>query len=179
MLFAKDRCSCNACFAHNYPSSLAPQIKPYVNHLYEVHIDHLVSVLCASCLSDLKSEINEIMTIDARSPETKRPLRSNLNGQIVSQPETITQDDNLTFRCSTSDEVGGAEGNRTPVRKQLDRTFSGRSLLFTFPRRGGSRHSPRLGSFMMHDAGKAYCVHGHHSGHTLARLVVLPGRMGA
>ena len=55
---------------------------------------------------------------------------------------------------------GGAEGNRTPVRKQLDWTFSGRSLLFTFPRRGGSRHSTRLGSFMMHDAGKAYCVHG-------------------
>ena len=29
--------------------------------------------------------------------------------------------------------VGGAEGNRTPVRKQLGRNFSGRSLLFTFP----------------------------------------------
>ena len=57
---------------------------------------------------------------------------------------------------------GGAEGNRTPVRKQLDWTFSGRSLLFTFPRRGGSRHSPRLSSFMMRDAGKAYCVHGRH-----------------
>ena len=55
---------------------------------------------------------------------------------------------------------GGAEGNRTPVRKQLDRTFSGRSLLFTFPRCGGNRHSSHLGSFMMHDAGKAYCVHG-------------------
>ena len=28
---------------------------------------------------------------------------------------------------------GGAEGNRTPVRKQLGKNFSGRSLLFTFP----------------------------------------------
>ena len=46
------------------------------------------------------------------------------------------------------------------VRKQLDRTFSGRSLLFTFPRCGGNRHSSHLGGFMMHDAGKAYCVHG-------------------
>ena len=74
---------------------------------------------------------------------------------------------------------GGAEGNRTPVRKQLDWIFSGRSLLFPFPRHGANKHAPRLGSFIIHGAGKAYCTHGHHSDHTLARLVVLPGRMGA
>ena len=33
---------------------------------------------------------------------------------------------------------GGAEGNRTPVRRQLDKTFSGRSLLFTFPHPAGT-----------------------------------------
>lgn len=73
---------------------------------------------------------------------------------------------------------GGAGGNRTPVRKQLDRTFSGRRRLFTFPRCGVNRHTTRLGSFMIHGALKALRTHGHHSNHTLARLVVLPGRMG-
>ena len=73
---------------------------------------------------------------------------------------------------------GGAGGNRTPVRKQLDRTFSGRRRLFAFPRRGVNRHTTRLGSFIVHGALKALRTHGHHSNHTLARLVVLPGRMG-
>ena len=73
---------------------------------------------------------------------------------------------------------GGAGGNRTPVRKQLDRTFSGRRRLFTFPRRGVNRHTTRLGSFIVHGALKALRTHGYHSNHTLARLVVLPGRMG-
>ena len=74
---------------------------------------------------------------------------------------------------------GGAEGNRTPVRKQLDRTFFGRSLLFTFPCRSGNKHPQRLGRVIMHGRGNSYPPHGHHSDHTLARLVVLPGRMGA
>ena len=74
---------------------------------------------------------------------------------------------------------GGAEGNRTPVRKQLGRTFSGRSLLFTFPHPSGNKHSQGFGSFMMHGALKALRTHGLHSNHTQARLVDLPGRMGA
>ena len=74
---------------------------------------------------------------------------------------------------------GGAEGNRTPVRKQLGKNFSGRSSLFTFPHRGGNEHPTRLSSFMMHGMGKAYHTHGLHSDHTRARLVDLPGRMGA
>ena len=74
---------------------------------------------------------------------------------------------------------GGAEGNRTPVRKQLGGNFSGRSLLFTFPHPGGNKHPTVISSFMMHCMGKAYHTHGLHSNHTLARFVDLPGRMGA
>ena len=75
--------------------------------------------------------------------------------------------------------IGGAEGNRTPVRKQLGKNFSGRSSLFTFPYSGGNEHPTELGSFMMHGALKALRTHGLHSDHTRARLVDLPGRMGA
>ena len=75
--------------------------------------------------------------------------------------------------------IGGAEGNRTPVRKQLGKNFSGRSLLFTFPHPGGNKHPTEISSFMMRGMGKAYHTHGLHSDHTRARLVDLPGRMGA
>ena len=75
--------------------------------------------------------------------------------------------------------VGGAEGNRTPVRKQLGKNFSGRSLLFTFPQPGGNKHPTGLGSFIMRGALKALRTHGLHFDHTRARLVDLPGRMGA
>ena len=61
---------------------------------------------------------------------------------------------------------GGAEGNRTPVRKQLGRNFSGRSLLFTFPYSGGNKHPTELGSFMMRGALKALRTHVLHSDHT-------------
>lgn len=74
---------------------------------------------------------------------------------------------------------GGAEGNRTPVRRQLGKNFSGRSLLFTFPHPGGNKHPTGISSFMMRGMGKAYHTHGLHSNHTRARLVDLPGRMGA
>ena len=90
------------------------------------------------------------------------------------------------FLCSTIKNsrpkaafYGGAEGNRTPVRKQLGKTFSGRSLLFTFPHPIGNKHSMGLSSFMMHGTLKALRTHGLHSNHTRARLVDLPGRMGA
>ena len=78
-----------------------------------------------------------------------------------------------------SSKTGGAEGNRTPVRKQLGGNFSGRSLLFTFPHPGGNKHPTGISSFMMHGIGKTYLTHGLHSNHTLARHVDLPGRMGA
>ena len=74
---------------------------------------------------------------------------------------------------------GGAEGNRTPVRKQLGRNFSGCSLLFTFPHPGGNKHPTGISSFIMRGALKALRTHGLHSNHTQARLVDLPGRMAA
>ena len=55
--------------------------------------------------------------------------------------------------------IGGAEGNRTPVRKQLGRNFCGRSLLFAFPFPGGNKHPTGIGSFMMRGMGKAYHTH--------------------
>ncbi len=75
--------------------------------------------------------------------------------------------------------VGGDEGNRTPVRRQLDKTFSERSLLFTFPFPDENKHPAGISSFMMHGMGKAYHTHVLYSDHTRARLVDLPGRMGA
>ena len=50
---------------------------------------------------------------------------------------------------------GGAEGNRTPVRKQLGKNFSGRSLLFTFPQPGGNKHPTGISSFIMRGTRKA------------------------
>lgn len=95
-------------------------------------------------------------------------------------PKTRKNRIKIGFQASNLKAVfGGGGGSWTPVRKQLDRNFSGCSLLFTFPCPGESRHPPELGSFMMHGAGKAYRTHGLHSNHTLARLVDLPGRMGA
>jgi len=57
---------------------------------------------------------------------------------------------------------GGAEGSRTPVRKQLGRNFSGRSLLFTFPHPAGNKHPAGISSFIMRGMGKAYHTHGLH-----------------
>ena len=57
---------------------------------------------------------------------------------------------------------GGGEGNRTPVRKPIHKSFSERRRLFTFPWADGSRQSSTLGSFMMHGTGKAYRTHGRH-----------------
>ena len=73
----------------------------------------------------------------------------------------------------------GDEGNRTPVRRQLDKTFSERSLLFTFPFPDENKHPAGISSFMMHGMGKAYHTHVLYSNHTRARFVDLPGRMGA
>ena len=99
----------------------------------------------------------------------KKKAKSSRKGQ----KETRAQDG------LDSSKTGGAEGNRTPVRRQLGGNFSGRSLLFTFPHPGGNKHPTGISSFMMHGMGKAYHTHGLHSNHTLARLVDLPGRMGA
>ena len=47
--------------------------------------------------------------------------------------------------------VGGPEGNRTPVRKPLDITFSVGSRLVEFPSLGVSRQAPKEGSPFVHD----------------------------
>lgn len=49
--------------------------------------------------------------------------------------EPIRQGDNCRLRGSTWDQIGGAEGSRTPVRKRFDKTFSGRSQVSAFPLR--------------------------------------------
>ena len=54
---------------------------------------------------------------------------------------------------------GGADGNRTHVRKQLGKNFSGRSLLFTFPQPHGNKHPYGLSSVMMHGALNALRTH--------------------
>ena len=74
--------------------------------------------------------------------------------------------------------VGGAEGNRTPVRKQLGKSFSGRSLLFAFPFPGGNKHPTGIGSFMMRGMGKAYHTHVLRLNHTRARVSGTPGADG-
>ena len=77
-----------------------------------------------------------------------------------------------------SSKSGGAEGNRTPVRKQLGKNFSGRSLLFAFPFPGGNKHSTGIGSFMMRGMGKAYHTHVLRLNHTRARVSGTPGADG-
>ena len=52
------------------------------------------------------------------------------------------------FSNSKGLQDGGGEGNRTPVRKPIHETFSGRIRLFKFPFRVGKRHSARSGSFI-------------------------------
>ena len=77
-----------------------------------------------------------------------------------------------------SSKTGGAEGNRTPVRKQLGKNFSGRSLLFAFPFPGGNKHPTRIGSFIMRGMGKAYHTHVLRLNHTRARASGTPGADG-
>jgi len=84
-----------------------------------------------------------------------------------------------TVFCRKLSIFGGAEGNRTPVRKQLGKNFSGRSLLFTFPHPDENKHSAGISSVMMHGMRNALHTHVLYSNHTRARLVDLPGRMGA
>lgn len=77
-----------------------------------------------------------------------------------------------------SSKTGGAEGNRTPVRKQLGKNFSGRSLLFAFPFPGGNKHPTGIGSFIVRGMGKAYHTHVLRLNHTRARVSGTPGADG-
>ena len=110
---------------------------------------------------------------NSKNRKREKPCRTS----IFAKRKRLIVSDTLVSKLSTL--FGGGEGNRTPVRKQLGKNFSGRSLLFTFPHPGGNKHPTGISSFMMHGMGKAYHTHVLHSDHTRARLVDLPGRMGA
>ena len=71
---------------------------------------------------------------------------------------------------------GGAEGSRTPVRKQIHRTFSGCRRSFTFPSPCVERHTHGVSRVMMHGRGNSYPPHGRHSFH--ARTSSWPFRPG-
>ena len=62
---------------------------------------------------------------------------------------------------------GGGEGSRTPVRKQIRRTFSGCRRLFTFPSPGVNRHTRGVGRVMMRGTVNSFRTHGRHSFHAL------------
>ena len=50
---------------------------------------------------------------------------------------------------------GGGEGNRTPVRKPLDATFSGCRVSFMIPDSGAGTQASLCGSSLMHDRYKS------------------------
>ena len=120
-------------------------------------------------------EIAHGHTINDEQTEKTNPENYFGTGARTTEKQEKTEPD----QWSDSAECGGAEGNRTPVRRQLGGTFSGCSLLFTFPRLHGNKHPYSLSSFIMHGTRKALRTHGLYSDHTRARLVDLPGRMGA
>ena len=74
---------------------------------------------------------------------------------------------------------GGGGGSRTPVRKCIHISFSGRSLMFTFPHPNADRRAFGFGSFILHAALKALRGHVHHCVTPYSRVVVLLGKMAA
>ena len=86
------------------------------------------------------------------------PLRSNCFERIFSFFPSVRYLYRLTIRIAKSKLllsivnffVGGGEGSRTPVRKNLYTTFSERSPLLKFPARVISGQTVRVGSFISH-----------------------------
>ena len=74
---------------------------------------------------------------------------------------------------------GGGEGNRTPVRKPLDTTFSGCSTSFDLSARCADGQAQRVGNRFMRDRfnGKPP-MHVHHCHDVQSRFVVLPRGTG-
>ena len=60
---------------------------------------------------------------------------------------------------------GGAEGSRTPVRKQFHRTFYGCRRSFTFPSSSVGRHTQEVSRVMMRGTVNSFRTHGRHSFH--------------
>ena len=157
---------------NNVPTNLLPpsepQDKPATSGLHTFCIEKMCDNFGPKNHSGEKGEFEYNFLVKLHRKEQKK-LKSRRKGQKETRAQELLN----------SSKSGGAEGNRTPVRKQLGKNFSGRSLLFTFPHSGGNKHPTEFGSFMMRGMGKAYHTHGLHSNHTRARLVDLPGRMGA
>lgn len=157
---------------NNVPTNLLPpsepQDKPVISGLHSFYIEKMCDNFGPKNHSGEKGkfEYNFLMKLHRKEQKKSKSRRKG-------QKETRAQE------LLNSSKSGGAEGNRTPVRRQLGKNFSGRSLLFTFPHPGGNKHPTGISSFMMRGMGKAYHTHGLHSNHTRARLVDLPGRMGA
>lgn len=157
---------------NNVPTNLLPpsepQDKPAISGLHTFYIEKMCDNFGPQNQLEEKGEFEYNFLVKLHRKEQKKS-KSRRNGKKETRAQELLN----------SSKSGGAEGNRTPVRRQLGKNFSGRSLLFTFPHPGGNKHPTGISSFMMRGMGKAYHTHGLHSNHTRARLVDLPGRMGA
>ena len=157
---------------NNVPTNLLPpsepQKKPAISGLHSFYIEKMCDNFGPQNHSEEKRKFEYNFLVKLHRKEQNKS-KSRRNGQKETRAQELLN----------SSKSGGAEGNRTPVRRQLGKNFSGRSLLFTFPHPGGNKHPTGISSFMMRGMGKAYHTHGLHSNHTRARLVDLPGRMGA
>ena len=157
---------------NNVPTNLLPpsepQDKPAISGLHSFYIEKMCDNFGSQNHFKEKGEFEYNFLVKLHRKEQKKS-KSRRKGQKETRAQELLN----------SSKSGGAEGNRTPVRRQLGKNFSGRSLLFTFPHPGGNKHPTGISSFMMRGMGKAYHTHGLHSNHTRARLVDLPGRMGA
>ena len=157
---------------NNVPTNLLPpsepQDKPATSGLHTFYIEKMCDNFGPQNHLEEKGKFEYNFLVKLHRKEQKKS-KSRRKGQKETRAQELLN----------SSKSGGAEGNRTPVRRQLGKNFSGRSLLFTFPHPGGNKHPTGISSFMMRGMGKAYHTHGLHSNHTRARLVDLPGRMGA
>ena len=104
---------------------------------------------------------NWLTRLPDRSPAKEDSIEKRSDGQILFCLLEAGNKKSERTICSPLRDGGGG-GNRTPVRKRFNRTYSGRRRLFAFPRPGANRHAQGLGSFMIHGALKALRTHGHH-----------------
>lgn len=141
--------------------------EPALGGLHTFYIEKICEKNAPQNRTRKKGKYGYIILVKLHRKEQKK-AKSRRKGQ----KETRAQDG------LDSSKSGGAEGNRTPVRKQLGKNFSGRSLLFAFPFPGGNKHPTRIGSFIMRGMGKAYHTHVLRLNHTRARVSGTPGADG-
>ena len=141
--------------------------EPALGGLHTFYIEKMCERNAPQNRTRKKGKYGYIILVKLHRKEQKK-AKSRRKGQ----KETRAQDG------LDSSKTGGAEGNRTPVRKQLGKNFSGRSLLFAFPFPGGNKHPTRIGSFIMRGMGKAYHTHVLRLNHTRARVSGTPGADG-